>query len=99
MPWAEGGGECQGRGNLGEGPDHQDRQVAIVGEGERRRGRCHRKLSAPLSVHACWISEGRVALAQTMGTQKPLTTLGEIGHLCRLPVARHLLYGLRASGG
>ena len=32
-------GECHSRGNLGEGLDLQERQDAIVEEGERRRGR------------------------------------------------------------
>ena len=60
----------------------------------------HRKLSAPEHVHACGISEGGVALVQAMGGEKSLTCIGETGYfLCMLPVARHLLCGLRASGG
>ena len=51
-------------------------------------------------ARACGFTEGRAALAQATGSKKPLAHLGETGHfLCRLPVARHLLCGLRASGG
>ena len=40
------------------------------------------------------------ALVQAVQGKKPLGHLGETGHfLCRLLVARHLLYGLRASEG
>ena len=44
VPWAGEwcavglGVECHGRGNTGEGPGLQEKQGAIVGEGERRRG-------------------------------------------------------------
>ena len=54
----------------------------------------HRKLPAPEHVHAHGLSEGRVALAQAMGSEKPLAHLGETGRfLCRLPEARHLFVG------
>ena len=97
MGW---GVECHGRGNPGEGLDLQERQGAIVGEGERRRGGCHKKLPELECAHACGLSEGRGALVQAKGGKKPLAHLGEIGHsLCRLQVARHLLRGLKASGG
>ena len=38
MGW---GVESHGRGNPGEGPDLQERQGAIVGKDEKRRGRPH----------------------------------------------------------
>ena len=70
--------------------------------GRARRGGmdCHRKLPAAECAHPSGLSEGRVALAQAVGGEKPLAHLGETGHfLCRLPVAKHLLCGLRASEG
>lgn len=36
MGW---GVECQGRENPGEGPDPQERQGTVVGEGEKGKGR------------------------------------------------------------
>ena len=94
--------ECHSRGNSGEGLGLQERQGAIVGEGERRRGGRHRKLPAleHEHAHAHGASEGRAALVQAMSGEKHLAPLKETGHfLCRLQVARHLLCGLRASGG
>ena len=68
--------------------------------GERRRGRRCRKLPAPECMPAPGLLEGRVALVQAKDGEKPLARLGQIGRfLCRLPVARHLLGVLRASGG
>ena len=63
-------------------------------------GGLHRKSPAPEHAHAHRLSEGRAALVQAMGGEKPLAHLGEIGHsLCRLQVARHLLCGLKGIGG
>ena len=57
----------------------------------------HRKLPAQEYAPACWLLKGGAALAQPTGSENPLAHLGEIGHsLCRLPVARQLLCGLRA---
>ena len=64
VPWAGEwyttgwGGEHHSRGNPGEGPDLQEKQGAIVGEG---RGRCYRKL--PAHAHAHRLSEGGAVLA------------------------------------
>ena len=46
-------------------------------------------------------SEDQVALCRfPAGGEKPLAPRRETGHFfCRLPVVRHLLCGLRASGG
>ena len=61
---------------------------------------CHRELPAPECEHICRLSEGGVALVQATGSETPLAHLEETGHfLCGLMVARHLLCGLRASGG
>ena len=77
------------RGNPGEGLDLEERQGTIVVEGQQ----C-------ACAHVCGHSEGSAALAQVTGGEKPLASSGEIGHfLRRLPVARHLLCRLRASGG
>ena len=93
-------GECHGRGNPGECPDLQERQGTIVGEGERKGGRCHRKLPALERAHARGLTESRAALVQAKGGKKPLARLGETGHsLCRLQVTRFLLCGLWASRG
>ena len=60
----------------------------------------HRKLPGPEHAHAHRLSEVRAALAQATVSENPLAHLGETGHFsCRLPVARHLLCGLRTSGG
>ena len=88
------------RGNLGEGLNPKEIQGAIVGEGRGGGADHHRKLPAPQHVHAHGLPEGGAALAQAIGSKKPLAPLGETGHfLCRLPMDRHLLCGLRASGG
>ena len=95
--WGE---EHYGRGNPGEDPEPQERQSAITGEVERRRGGCHRKLPEPERAHAHGLSVVWAALAQTIGGKKPLARLGETGcFLCKLPVARYLFYGLRALEG
>ena len=88
------------RSYLGEGPDPQERQGNIVGEGERRKGGHHRKPPVLECAHAHGLSEGGVAQAQATGGEKPLAHLGETGcFLYRLQMARHLLCGLRASEG
>ena len=61
---------------------------------------CHRNYPS-LSLHMCSprLSEGRAALAQVAGVEKPLAHLGVTGcFLYRIPVAKNLLCGLRASG-
>ena len=99
MPWAE------EENTTAEGTQQKvwtlrRSKVPLLGRA-RGGGADHcRKLPAPEHVHACGLSEGRVALAQAMGSKKPLAQLGEIGlFLCRLLLVRHLLCGLRASGG
>ena len=93
-------GECHGRGNPEEGPDPQERQGSIVGEGRRGGVDRHRKFAASERARARRLSEGRAALAQATNSEKPLAHLGETGRFwCRLPVVRHLSCGLRASGG
>ena len=72
---------------------HRRGQMPLLGR-VRERGADHQ------CVHACGLSEGGAALAQATGSKKPLAHLGETGYfLCRLLVARNLLYGLRAPGG
>ena len=58
------GGECQGIGNPGEGPDLQERQGAIVAEGRGRGVDYHRKLPAPEHAHASGLSEGGAPLGR-----------------------------------
>ena len=77
--------------------------------GQEKEGQTAIGLSLLLNmhVHACRLSEGGEALVQAMGalvqltdSKKPLAHLGETGcFLCRLPVARHILCGLRAPWG
>ena len=53
--------------------------------------------SLHLSVHMPRGLRGWGGSAEVRGIEKPLACLGEIRHfLCRLPVARHLLCGLRS---
>ena len=95
MGW---GGERHVRGNPGEGLDLQERQGTIVGLEEEGRTTIRNSLS--WSVRMPVGSRGQMALAQTRGCKKPLAHSGETGRfLRRLLVARHLLCGLRASGG
>ena len=92
MGW---GVECHGRGNMGEGPGPQERQT-----GEGRWTAIGKSLCLSLCTHFCRLSEVRTALVQAMGSEKPHAHLEETGQfLCRLPLARQLLCGLRASGG
>ena len=92
MPWQR---------ELGEGPDSQEREGAIAEEGKRRSSRLSEETPcARACAHAHGLSEGGMALAQATGGEKPLAHLRETGRfLCRLPVARHLLCGLKALGG
>ena len=78
---------------------HRRGKAQLLGRGERERQTTIGN-PAPERVHAHGLSEGRAALEQAKGCKKPLAYLGQIGcFLCRLPVARHLLCILRASGG
>ena len=73
---------------------HRRGKVPLLGKGGGV-GR-HRKLPAPLRAHAHGL-RGRVGSAEVMGGEKPLAHLETIRRfLCRLPVARHLLCGLKA---
>ena len=86
-------GGHQGRRNRGEGPDLQEKRGAITGEGERRQGGPPEETPCTEHAHAC----GR---PWRLRLQKALAPSGEKGcFLCGLLVARHLLCGLRASGG
>ena len=91
-----GGVEHHSRGNLGGSLGPQEKQGAIAGEGESRRGRPPQE-----SPCICSGSQGagllwcrlRVARSHFLG-------LREVScYLCRLQVAGHLLCGLRAVGG
>ena len=78
------------------------RKIKVPLLGRVRRGGVdyHRKHPLLEHMHACGLSDGGMALAQAMGSKNPLAHLGENGYfLCRLPVARQLLCGLKASGG
>ena len=76
--------------------DWQERQGAIVGEGREGEAGRHRKFPVLECVPAHGL-RGRGGSAESNGGEKPLAHLGEIRcFLCRLPVARHLLCGLRA---
>ena len=78
---------------------HRRGKAPLLGRGEEE-GWAAIGNSLHQSVHKPMILLGGVALVQAMGDEKLLARLGEIGHfLCRLPVARHLLCGLKASGG
>ena len=71
----------------------------MLGRGEDEGAGHHMKLPAPDHVHALGLRE-QGSSVEAMGTEKDHASLGEIRlFLCRLPVARHLLCGLRASGG
>lgn len=61
--------EHHSQGSLGGGLGPQEKQGAITGEGERRRGQCHRNLP----VHA-WAFRGRggAPLVQATGGKKTL---------------------------
>ena len=79
---------------------HWRGKAPLLGRARGGGADCHRKLPSLDCAHACRRSEGRAALAKSMGHEKPFSLLGETGHfLCSLLVARHLLCGLRASGG
>ena len=74
---------------------HRRGKMPLLGRG-RRRGSHHRKLPALEHAHDLGLRR-RGGSAEAMGGEKPLAHLREIRHfLCRLPVARHLLCGLRA---
>ena len=89
-------GEHLGRGNLGEGPDLQERQGAIVGEERGGEVGHHRKLPVLEHVHAHRL-RGWGGSMEAMGNEKPLVCLRELRcFLCRLLVASHLLCVLRA---
>ena len=79
---------------------HRRGKVTLLGRVRGGGADCHRKLLASECAHACGISEGREALVQATSSEKTPAYSGETGHfLYRLLVARHLLCGLRASGG
>ena len=89
------GGEYHGRGNPEEDPDPKERQSTIVGEGRGEGAGCYRKLPV-LDVAYAHGLRGWGSSAKATGGENPLAHLGEIRcFLCRLPVARHLLCGLR----
>ena len=69
----------------------------VRGEGQTAIGNSlHQSMHMPEGSQRA----GGWALVQATGGKKPLAHLGETGRfLCRLPVARHLLCGLRAPGG
>ena len=70
------GGEHHGRRNVGEGSNPQERQGAIAGEGEKRRGRPPQETPYTRACAcACGLSEGEAALAQATSSEKPLATL------------------------
>ena len=107
MPWVGGSTPQAEEGNaMAEGTwekvgTHRRSKAPLLGRVRGSGADCNRKLPAPEHApSALGLSEGRVALVQAMGSKKPLSHLGETVHfLCRLPMARHLLCGLRASGG
>ena len=73
--------ECHGRGNLGRGLGRQEKRGAIVGEGERRRGRPPQE-----SLCTCMrgLSEGGAPLVQATRGKKPLAqATGDQGLLVR----------------
>ena len=70
MPRAE-KGNATGRRNPGEGPDLQERQGTIVGEGRGGGAGCPKKLHAPEHVHARRLRR-RGGSTQAMGGKKPL---------------------------
>ena len=97
---------CAGEGNTTaegtQGKVQTLRRVKVPLLGRVRGGGVdhHKKLPELERAHARGPSEGGMALVQAKGSEKPRACLGETGHfLCRLPVARHLLCELRASGG
>ena len=60
----------------------------------------HRKLHALSVCMPHGLSEDGAVLTQAMGSEKPFALLGKAGcFLYRLLVYRHLLCGLRTSGG
>ena len=99
MPWA---GEWYAMAEATQEKVLARRRNKVPRLGRARGGGadCHRKLLTPEHVYAHGLAGAGAALVQAMGREKPLACLGETGcFLCRLPVARHLLRGLRASGG
>ena len=77
---------------------HRRGKAPLLGRMRRGVGH-HRKLPALEHAHACML-RGWGCSVEATGGKKPLAHLGETGRfLCRLPVARHLLCGLRAPGG
>ena len=78
---------------------HRRGKVPLLGRVRGVGVDCHRKFPAPEHEHA-WGLRGWGCSVQAIGgeKEKPLSPLGEIGHfLCRVPLDRHLLCGLRAS--
>ena len=72
------------RGNPGEGPDLQERQGAIVGEGRGGGVGHHRKFPALECMHACRL-RGWGGFVEASGSKKPLVHLRETRcFLCRL---------------
>ena len=93
-------GNAMAKGTQEKAWTHRRGKVPLLGRARGRGADHHRKLPALEHVHPHGLSEGGVALSQTTGDETTLAPLGETGcFLCRLPVARHLLCGLRASGG
>ena len=99
MPWI-GEGNATAEGTWEKVWTYRRGKAPLLGRVRGGGADHHRKLCALEHMHACWLSEGREALAQDPGSKKPLSHLGETGHfLFRLPVAKYHLCGLRVSGG
>ena len=99
MPQAE-EGNARAEGNQEKVWIHRRGKVPLLGKARgggagRDRKLPARELCMPTgSQRVGWLWHG------ILGSKKPLACLGETGcFLCRLVVARHLLCGLRASGG
>ena len=97
MPQAE-EGNAMAEGTWEKVRTHRRGKVSLLGRGEEKGWTTiGNSLHRSVRMCTCGLSEDRAALVQA---KKPLVHLRETGHfLCRLPVARHLLCGLRASGG
>ena len=79
---------------------HRRGKVPLLGRGgdEGRAGH-HRKLPELEHEHVHRLG-GQGGSAEAVGSEKPLAHIGKIRHfLCQLLVVRHLLCGLKASGG
>ena len=89
--------ERHGRENLGGGLGLQEKQRAIVVEGERRRVDCHRNLAA--HAGALTLSEGGAPWVQATGGKKPLAQATGDQALLVQATGGQVLCGLRAAGG